>query len=195
MKKILICGDSFAADWTVKYPGLGWPNLLANDYDVVNLAQAGVSEYKIYLQLKSVNLSKFDYIIVFHTSPNRVYIKKHPVHYNDPLHFNSDLIYNDIKEHSKSDNSLLDIVKYFESEFDIEYAVLMHTLLCQHIETILSPYNVIHATGINWSNLYEFNNMIDVSNIASQHLGHLNHFTEQGNLTVYRKILESLKQI
>ena len=26
---ILICGDSFAADWTVKYAGQGWPNLLA----------------------------------------------------------------------------------------------------------------------------------------------------------------------
>ncbi len=195
MKKILICGDSFAADWTVKYTGLGWPNLLAKDHDVTNIAQAGVSEYKIYLQLKSVNLSKFDYIIVFHTSPNRVYVKKHPVHYNDPLHFNSDLIYKDIKEHSKSDNSLLDIVKYFESEFDIEYAALMHSLLCQHIETILLPYNVIHATGINWSNLYNFANILDVSDIANQHSGNLNHFTEEGNFTVYRKILENLKQI
>jgi len=46
--KILICGDSFAADWTVKYPGQGWPNMLAQQHEIVNLAQAGCSEYKIF---------------------------------------------------------------------------------------------------------------------------------------------------
>ena len=49
MNNILIIGDSFAADWTVKYPTVvGWPNLLAKNYNVVNLAQAGAGEYKIY---------------------------------------------------------------------------------------------------------------------------------------------------
>ena len=51
-KKILIAGDSFAADWTVKYKGEGWVNTLCKDYDVTNVAQAGVSEYKIYNQFK-----------------------------------------------------------------------------------------------------------------------------------------------
>ena len=50
--KILICGDSFAADWTVKYPGQGWPNMLAEIHEVTNLAQAGCSEYKILKQLE-----------------------------------------------------------------------------------------------------------------------------------------------
>ena len=60
--KILILGDSFATDWTSKYPqGKGWPNLLAEKFDVTNLAQAGISEYKILKQIKSVsNLEKFD---------------------------------------------------------------------------------------------------------------------------------------
>ena len=42
--KLLILGDSWQADWNVKhntYPG--WPNLLANEFDVTNIAQAGVS--------------------------------------------------------------------------------------------------------------------------------------------------------
>jgi hypothetical protein len=35
--KVLIVGDSFAADWTVKYPsGKGWVNLLAEHHDVTN---------------------------------------------------------------------------------------------------------------------------------------------------------------
>jgi hypothetical protein len=60
MDKLLICGDSFAADWTVKVKEKGWVNLLAQDYKVTNLAQAGCSEYKILKQLQSVNLDKFD---------------------------------------------------------------------------------------------------------------------------------------
>ena len=82
MKKILICGDSFAVNH-VEFDknSCGWSNLLANDnYDVINLAQAGVGEYKIFKQLTSVDLEKFDAVIVCHTSPNRVYIQQHPVH-------------------------------------------------------------------------------------------------------------------
>jgi hypothetical protein len=53
---LLICGDSFAADWTVKYPGEGWPNLMSKIHNVTNLAQAGCGEYKVLKQLESVNL-------------------------------------------------------------------------------------------------------------------------------------------
>ena len=102
MKKILICGDSFAADWTAKYPVEGWPNLLAKNYTVTNLAQ-------------------YDYIIVFHTSPNRLYTKVHPIHHQDILHNNSDLLYSDIKEHSKNNPSLLPIVEYFENYFERKF--------------------------------------------------------------------------
>ena len=64
--KILICGDSFAADWTIKYPDKkGWPNLLAEHHNVINLAQAGCGEYKILLQLLSVDFTQFDQIIVY----------------------------------------------------------------------------------------------------------------------------------
>ena len=32
MKKLLIAGDSFAANWRIKYNGAGWVNLLENDF-------------------------------------------------------------------------------------------------------------------------------------------------------------------
>ena len=36
-KKILIAGDSFATDWTKKYEGIGWVNMLCKDFDVTNI--------------------------------------------------------------------------------------------------------------------------------------------------------------
>ena len=51
--KILICGDSFAADFRITDTNaLGWCNLLEEKYTVVNRAQAGVSEYKILKQIE-----------------------------------------------------------------------------------------------------------------------------------------------
>ena len=73
-KKILIIGDSFACVWPNEVTG--WPTQLAQQYDVTNLAQAGVSEYKILKQL--LNFEKenpwwqhdFNCVIVSHTSPS-----------------------------------------------------------------------------------------------------------------------------
>ena len=70
-KKILIIGDSFACVWPNS--STGWPSQLAQQYDVTNLAQAGVSEYKILQQL--INFTKdaawwqheIDCVIVSHT--------------------------------------------------------------------------------------------------------------------------------
>ena len=192
MKKILICGDSFAADWTAKYPVEGWPNLLAKNYTVTNLAQAGCSEYRIYQQLISTDLAQYDHIIVFHTSPNRLYTKVHPIHHQDILHNNSDLLYSDIKEHSKNNPSLLPIVEYFENYFDLEHASFIHNLLCEKIENLLLPYNVIHATGIDWTGLHVFNNMLDFSKQAITNKGYANHFDLTGNRYVYETIISIL---
>ena len=62
--ELLIIGDSFSADWSIKYNDyLGWPSLLLEHYQITNLSQAGVGEYKIYKQLLSVtNLEKYDII-------------------------------------------------------------------------------------------------------------------------------------
>jgi hypothetical protein len=193
MKKILICGDSFAADWTIKYPGEGWPNLLAKEYDVTNLAQAGCSEYRIHKQLSSVDLNLFDYILVFHTSPNRLYTSLHPVHSKDPLHSNSDLIYTDVKEHSKTNTELVPIVEYFEKHFDMEYAVFMHNLLCKQIEKNLEPYNVIHASGIDYEGLYQFSDMMQFNSTVLKNRGTINHCNDTGNKIIYESIINRLK--
>ena len=63
--KILIAGDSFATVWPDSQ--LGWPTLLAKKYSVVNLAQAGIGEYKILKQIQSQEINNFDLVIVSHT--------------------------------------------------------------------------------------------------------------------------------
>lgn len=189
---ILICGDSFAADWTVKYEGVGWPNLLANQHAVTNIAQAGCSQYKIYQQLRSANLDDYDWIIVFHTSPYRLYTEKHPIHYSDPLHCNSDLIYSDIKAHVNSTPCLEPIVEYFERHFDTNRAIRAHTEICKRIHRLLLNNNVVHATGIDWEGLYRFPKMLYFNEIHRLFKGNMNHFTVEGNILILQKLLMRL---
>jgi hypothetical protein len=152
MESMLICGDSFSANWTVECAGQGWPNLLAQHYQVTNLSQAGCSQYKIYLQILSVvdQLPKFDKIVVSHTSPYRLYTKNHPVHSNSPLHANSDILYQDVKYHSEFDKKLEPLVSYFENYFDLDYAEFVHSLICEKITQLLEPYKdkTLHMSHI-----------------------------------------------
>lgn len=193
--KILIVGDSFAADWTVKYPGVGWPNMLAEKYSVTNLAQAGCSEYRIFLQLTSVNINDYDAIIVSHTSPYRIYVDSHPVHKNDPLHKNSDLIHTDIKEHAKDDKSLLPIVEFYEKYFSFEYALFVHSLICEKIDHMFDNYNgkVVHITNIDWTDCYKFKDMINFEHLFRSHRGLLNHYDKSGNEFIFNQVLDFLK--
>lgn len=189
--KILICGDSFAADWTVKYDGKGWPNLLEQDHTIKNLAQAGCSEYKIYKQIISQNLDDFDVIIISHTSACRWYIEtKHPIHHADPLHKNSDLIYTDIEEHHKFNLGLSSILNFFQKFYSIEYAEFVHELISERIFNITKDKKVIHLTHINTR--YNFP-VTDFSNIFKKHRGIMNHYSDKGNHIIFKKIMEILK--
>jgi hypothetical protein len=193
--KILICGDSFAADWTVKYSGIGWPNLLAKEFNITNVAQAGCSEYKIYKQLIQQPLDEYDIVIVSHTSAFRWYIEvPHPVHGNDPLHKNSDLIFADVEEHSKTKSGLKSILEFFSNYFSIEYAEFVHELICSKIHDTLKGKKVIHITNINNNSNVNFE-MINFHNVFLQNRGLLNHFTEEGNRIVFERIKEEILKL
>lgn len=194
MEKLLICGDSFAADWTKKYPGIGWPNLLTQEFDVTNLAQAGCSEYKIWLQIESIidQLDQFKYIIISHTSPYRIYVKKHPVHFNDLLHCNSDLIYTDIKD--KKNPELDVVIQWFERYFDLDYAVFVYNMLCQKIdqETVEHRQKILHITHCDTNGSYQFENFMSFENVFRNHRGVMNHYNDKGNQLVAQKIKAAL---
>ena len=191
--KLLICGDSFSADWTKKYTGLGWPNMLEKNFTVTNLSQAGCSEYRIYLQIQSQIdlLDQYDHVIVSHTSPYRIYVDRHPVHYKDALHCHSDFIYRDCKEHSIKHPELQPLVTYFEQYFDMTHAEFVHNLTCEKIDKMLDR-PVLHMANVDWQGLYQFRDMMLFDTVFQAHPGLLNHYSDRGNQLIYSAVLDRL---
>ena len=187
--KILIVGDSFAADWSVKYNDYyGWPNLLAQKFDVTNLAQAGVGQYKIYKQLKSVDIENFDVVISSYTSPYRVHTQSHPVHSEDLLHKNCDLLANDIEYFSKKDKdneSLISAKNYFKYHFDFDYYNDMYQMLIERCNLLIGDVKHIQISNLE----YVTDKWTD---ITENHKGLINHLSHKGNELVYNKIIEML---
>ena len=197
---VLICGDSFAADWTVKYPdGQGWPNLLRKHYKVKNIAQAGCSEYKILKQLQSENLDNYSHLILSHTSPNRIPVVKHPVHHSDLLHHSADLIYNDINFHAKTNPALSPIVEYFEKYFDLDYSIYCYKLILDDIKKILDKYpklKVLHISnlGLPENFCFDKDKSRNFNHLLSKHPGLYNHFNDYANQYIYEDIKDFLNE-
>jgi hypothetical protein len=198
---ILIVGDSFAADWSVKYKNVfGWPNRLDKIYNVTNLAQAGVSEYKIYKQLISVDLDLFDLVIITHTSPYRVVTKHHPIHCNDSLHKHSDLLFSDIEYHSNSflgwlNRSLRSAYNFFIFHFDQEYQELVYELFVDRIEQVLhNKMTIAIVTPIALDRCIKQNNTIYIHNNQVQQ-GLTNHMSDSDNLELFQKICNCIDEI
>jgi len=179
-KNLLIAGDSFSSDWTKKYKGVGWVNLL-DQFNVTNVSQAGVSEYKIYKQLENQKLTKFDQIIVCHTSPYRIPVQKHPVHANDILHKDCDLIYNDLLD--SKENPLAKVAAdFFENFFDLDYAVFVHQLIIDQIK--IKVPTAIHITFFE----NEQDDIVSFYDIFFKYRGLMNHLNDEGNKIILDKI-------
>lgn len=186
-KNILICGDSFAADWTKKYDGIGWVNMLSNDYDITNVAEAGVSEYKIYQQIKKQKIQDYDKIIISHTSAYRMPVETHPIHSKDILHHNCDFIYSDIKEHVDNPEVKC-VVDLYEKYFHVDYAIFVHELIVKEI-------NLLCPNAINITFFDSFNkDSIQLEDIFLKNRGNMNHLNEMGNKMVYNKITKLLNE-
>ena len=187
--KILIAGDSFATVWPDSQ--LGWPTLLAKKYSVINLAQAGIGEYKILKQIKSQEINNFDLVIVSHTSPSRLHTNNHPVH-KEGFHKNCDLILNDLVNRSAFRNpSLKAAQEYFKYHYDDEYQIEIYNLIRKQInELITIPYiSMSHVDIVNTLSIEA--NHLDFSNLWSKERGSMNHYTVEGNF----KIFETLEDI
>jgi hypothetical protein len=198
--KILVVGDSFAADWTVKYFGTGWPNLLALDHSVTNLAQAGVGEYKILRQVRSVkNIEQFDLIIVSHTSPYRVNTRQHPVHDTDPLHRHADLMFADIEYHlkrfsNKLNQGLRTAFNFFVHHYDDEYQETVYELLRQEINNAIGTVPCIVVSNLNIEPRFVNESfVVDLTQIQQDYPGLINHLSEVGNQLAYKKIVEAIE--
>jgi hypothetical protein len=187
-KKLLIAGDSFAADWTKKYnEGSGWVNMLESDYDVTNVAQAGASEYKIYKQLENIDTTKFEHIIVSHTSAYRIPIIEHPIHKDDLLHYNCDIIYSDANEHTENP-IMKTAVDFYESIFHPEYFCFINELIFKEIKFL-----VPNATHITFFDSFYNECVYKFENVFIKYKGNVNHLNQKGNKLIYDKIIKILK--
>lgn len=171
--KLLICGDSFAVDWTKQYPNdTGW----VNQFESTNIAQAGVSEYKILQQLKSVELYQYDRIIVAHTSPYRVHVSNNPIHKHTALHKDCDLIYSDLVNSDSTDPIVDAGLKYYKHIFDMEYYEDIYELIQEEIIKLTDSRKTIHITF--FKDVHADKNFYDV---FQKHRGVMNHLTATGN--------------
>jgi len=192
VKNILIAGDSFAAVWPGMY--IGWPKMLKEYYNVTNLAQAGVSEYKILKQLQSVDLFNFDSIIVSHTSPSRVHTLQHPLH-KEGLHKDCDLIYTDIADRNSLFNPSLRSAKgWFRYHYDDEYQIDMYMLIRKEIRSLLGSHNYISITHTDISTTYALeHNNISFADTWKHNKGTVNHYTLEGNKKIFKQLVDIIQ--
>ena len=191
--KILVAGDSFAAEW----PGeSGWVKLLAKELNVTNVAQAGVSEYKILKQLHKSNIDEYDAVIVSHTSPSRVHTPNHPLH-KTGLHKDCDLIYTDIENRSSLFNSSLKAAKgYFEHHYDDHYYQTVYSLLRKEIYSLLHNKKYLSMSHHNIAKAFIWeDNHLDFSEFWQKHRGKENHYNDTGNTTVCKIVLDKLQKL
>lgn len=190
---ILILGDSFSADWREDYHDCqGWPVLLENTFTVTNLSQCGCSEYRIAQQLHSADPSNFDFVIVSHTSPYRLYAPHHPAYNSDSLHRDCDFLYSDVEAHHKLYPELHCVKEYFESFFDLEHAKFNHRLTIEHIERKLTEYSVpvLHIAHIDWTGLYTPMCFRSYNDVWNKERGAINHYTDRGNRIIADDIVD-----
>jgi len=200
--KILIFGDSFAADWSVKYNNYkGWPTLLAEKYNVTNIAQAGVSQYKIYKQLLNIaySLDDYDLFIGSHTSPYRVPTIRHPIHDEDPLHHNADLIFADINYHSNLlinwfQRSLITAKNFFKYHYHEEFYYDTAMMYRKEVEKLIKPRKLILLNNVlqfsHYSELVDNNEQF-----LKKYKGLINHLSKEGNEIVYKELLINIKAL
>jgi len=184
--KILLLGDSFGADWTVKYPDqVGWPNLLSREYEVDNQCQAGSSEFRIQTQLVKHSSDDVTHCIVVHTSPYRLPVEHNPLHKDDCLHHPCDFIYSDVAE---SDNSQVNCVKeYYEKYFFDEFFLYIHKLIVSDISRTLKEKNIpsLHITFFD-----NGDEQIDINynKLFVKSPGVINHLSSEANKQVFDDI-------
>ena len=190
--KLLIAGDSFATKSSTL--SVSWMELLATKYNVTNIAQAGISEYKILKQLRSINLNDFDRVIVCHTSPSRIHTNNHPLH-KSGLHKDCDLILNDLVGHFQPFNTSLQTAKnFFKYHYDEEYQLDIYNLIRQEIkDMIVIPYISMTHLDIASALTIEENNL-DFSALWAKERGTINHYTEYGNKVIFERVLDEIKK-
>lgn len=183
--KILLLGDSFGADWSIKHTGVvGWPNLLAKEYIVDNRCQAGCSEFKIRNQLINHSLADITHCIVVHTSPYRIPVKENPLHKGDRLHHSCDFIYSDVAE--SNDPQVKCVKEFYEKYFFDDFFLYSYNLTVDDIKQTLDKAAIssLHITFFPSSRQFDIN----YSELFAKSPGKANHLSDKANQQVFNEV-------
>lgn len=182
---VLLVGDSFGADWTIKYPGkAGWPNLLAAEFFVDNQCQAGCSEFRIQQQLVQHLTDDVSHCVVVHTSPYRLPVEHNPLHKDDCLHHSCDFIYSDVAE--SNDPRVNCVKEYYEKYFFDEFFLYTHQLIVDDIVNILKEKSIpnLHITFFDQAHNVDIN----YNKLFVKSPGSMNHLSPEANQQVFNDI-------
>ena len=189
MKHILIIGDSFSCTHESHGENIGWPELLRRNFKITNLSQAGVSEYKIYKQLISIDLNQFDSIIICHTSFFRIPIKENTFYQNSKLHKSSDLIFTDVESKKNISKKMKTAFNFFKYFFWKEYFLFTNGLIFEQIYE--KTKDCIHITFFD--DFYDAR-VTNFHNIFLNHRGDVNHLDKNGNTKIFSYLKKELNE-
>lgn len=189
-RSILIVGDSFGTPTQSDFPT--WYGLLSKTYNVTNLSQSGVGQYKIHQQLLSADLDSFDWVFIIATSPYRVHVTKNPFYsVEHATHSQCDLLYSDV-ESRLPDPAAEKITWWFQNILDLDHCKFTHSLLIQ--ESL--RYCGTHQKQVLVLNFFnpDLNQpgWLQLSKIWKKNLGNVNHLSPKGHVLVTDKINEIL---
>jgi len=180
MALVNIYGDSFG----VSSDRDSWVSMLAKHYKIKNYCIPGASEYRILQSIKS-NIPDGDIVILVHTNPYRVFVEYNPLHPNTG-HKHCDLVFSDIDHHKKTNfgRAAMDYFKYIFSEQQCED---FYDMCIKEQSLLLNDLQVIHTTHFQTNR-----DMLYFDYNSSPHKGNINHYNKQGNLLVYRHLLQEI---
>ena len=112
------------------------------------------------------------------------------MHYDSKYHKNCDIILTDV-EHGDTEFNLACRL-YFKHIFDLDYAIDIHNMICNTINTYCQGKSVVHTTHFDYSDLFQFTDMINFHNLFLNHRGNVNHYTKIGNYKIYQLLLKVL---
>lgn len=184
--KLLLCGDSFSYDHGIDH---SWPTRLSRVHQIDNLSQCGCGEYKIRSQITSRDLSQYDAVLIFHTSPNRVHYGYPNTMHADQFHTSADLLFSDVEYHRHKNIVAQTAYDYFLNIFDPRYYCYVHDLICADIDQKTKSYRTYHFTAFDYSGLYQFdNNLIELYNTWNANRGDINHLNISGHHEFFNQI-------
>lgn len=183
---ISVVGDSFSSD----HGEHSWITMLSKNYNIQNFSQRGISQYRLH-ELVSKNLPSLrhsDFVIIFHTNPDRIYVPDHVKFAARELssHPHCDMVSSTALQDSEFKQQAQTYYKYF---FDQNQQNLLYKLLLEDIRQMTTTIKTVHCSGFDVESVKSF------AETFAQYQGNINHFNDTGNRLVYNYINEQLNEM